>query len=403
MSFAFVVPRYGEQVIGGAEAFARHFAEHFVRAGEQVEVFTTCAGDYIAWKNTLPAETDNINGVTVRRYPIHPQWPRQRHGALHSAILRNELLSADQQVEWIDSAPHSPLLYQALAQEAPRFEFVFVIPYPFGISYYAAAVLRSKTIVWPCLHDEAYAYLAPTQIMLRNARGLCFNAEAERQLAIQQLKLDHLATQVVGLGLDPVAVDADAAERFRQSTGLCDPFILYSGRMSSAKNVPLLIDYFCRYKAQRNTALKLVLMGGEWGEMQTHPDIVSIGKRYARDKFDAYAAATVLCQPSVNESFSIVLMEAWQMGTPTLVHKYCAVTHEHILASNGGLYFGYYDEFASAVDALLNQPSLRQILGTNGQRYVRDVYSWSAVMQRFRAGLDIWRAAPWPNFVGLSS
>ena len=400
MSLAFVAPRYGEHVIGGAEAVARHFAERLAHDHEHVEVFTTCADDYVTWKNALPAGPAQTNGVTVRRYPIDPGWPRKRHNALREAILRNEPLTHAEQFEWVDSAPHSPLLYQALTREAQRFEFVFVIPYPFGISYYAAEAVRDKTIVWPCLHDEAYAYLAPTQLMLRSARGLCFNAEAERQLAIHKLKLQHPATCVVGLGLDPVPADtATAAKRFRHSSGIHDPFILYAGRISPAKNVPLLIDYFCRYKEHRDTPLKLVLMGGDNGETLSHPDILSIGKRSDKDKFDAYAAATALCQPSVNESFSIVLMEAWQMGTPTLVHRDCAVTHAHVLASNGGLYFDCYDVFEGAIDVLLGQPVLRQTLGSNGQRYVREQYSWPAVMQRFRAGLEIWRAAPWPNVV----
>jgi alcohol dehydrogenase (cytochrome c) len=42
-------------------------------------------------------------------------------------------------------------------------------------------------------------------------------------------------------------------------------------------------------------------------------------KRKADGKYDAYAGANLLCQPSLHESFSIVLMEAWLAETPVLV------------------------------------------------------------------------------------
>ncbi len=394
MSFAFVVPRYGPQMVGGAEALARHFAEQLVQAGERVSVFTTCVTNFVTWKNALPAGETQMNGVSVRRFAVYQPWPRQRHSQLHGKILSNENLTVDEQFEWVDTGPHSPALYQALANEALHFEFVFVIPYPFALSHYAAAIARERAILWPCLHDETYAYLAPTQLMLREARGMIFNVEAERRLALEKLKIDHPAAYVVGMGLTLVPQNPPAlAQRFRQECGIQGPFILYAGRNSPAKNVPLLLDYFSRYKATHARPLKLVLMGSSPDPEQVHPDVIALGALSERQKYAAYAAALVLCQPSLNESFSIVLMEAWQMGTPALVHRDCAVTREHVSASNGGLYFGYYEEFEAAIDLLLAQPSLRNQLGENGQRYVHTEYAWPVVMQRFRAGLDMWRMA----------
>jgi len=123
------------------------------------------------------------------------------------------------------------------------------------------------------------------------------------------------------------------------------------------------------------------------------PDVISIGVRDEQDKFDAYAAALALCQPSLNESLSIVMMEAWQMGTPAFVHRDCAVTRAHVIQSNGGLYFGNYVEFESALEFMLSSPELCAAMGQAGQRYVSAQYSWSAVMQRFQTGLQIWREA----------
>jgi len=70
MKLTFVTPRYGTEVIGGAETAARMLAERLVtRDGWEVEVLTSCALDHLTWENTEPAGTTTINGVTVRRYP----------------------------------------------------------------------------------------------------------------------------------------------------------------------------------------------------------------------------------------------------------------------------------------------------------------------------------------------
>ena len=108
-------------------------------------------------------------------------------------------------------------------------------------------------------------------------------------------------------------------------------------------------------------------------------------------KLDAYAAATALCQPSVNESFSIVIMESWLAGAPVLVHRDCEVTHYHVLRSRGGLAFRTDYEFAESLDLLL-QDDIRRRLGENGRAYVQSQYAWSQVLERFQAALDAWDA-----------
>ena len=66
---AFVTPRYGVEVMGGAESAARQLAEHLVAdLGWPVEVFSTCALDHLTWDNVLPAGDSVLNGVTVHRY-----------------------------------------------------------------------------------------------------------------------------------------------------------------------------------------------------------------------------------------------------------------------------------------------------------------------------------------------
>ena len=62
---AFVVPRYGTKVMGGAEALCRSIAEDLVAHDIATEVFTTCAVDHFTWTNELPAGRAVENGVPV--------------------------------------------------------------------------------------------------------------------------------------------------------------------------------------------------------------------------------------------------------------------------------------------------------------------------------------------------
>ena len=117
-------------------------------------------------------------------------------------------------------------------------------------------------------------------------------------------------------------------------------------------------------------------------EMSEH--VVDLGFVPLQDKYDAYAAANVLCQPSVHESFSLVIMEAWLTETPVLVNGRCEVTVEHCRRSNGGLYFTNYDEFAATIDFLFDRVGMARKMGQNGRQYVLDNYQWPLIVDSYK-------------------
>ncbi len=98
--------------------------------------------------------------------------------------------------------------------------------------------------------------------------------------------------------------------------------------------------------------------------------------------------ALALVQPSTNESFSIVLMEAWRLGVPVVVHGLCSVTKEHVEHSGGGLFFSDLDDFIGVMDRIISDAPPREAMGRSGKQYVAQEYSWPVVLKRFYSVVD---------------
>jgi hypothetical protein len=95
MKIAVVVQRYGADINGGAELHARYIAERLARHAT-VEVFTTCAKDYITWKNELAAGEEKVHGVTVRRFPVSSPRNPDDFGRRSHDIFNNQHSMADE-------------------------------------------------------------------------------------------------------------------------------------------------------------------------------------------------------------------------------------------------------------------------------------------------------------------
>ena len=190
-------------------------------------------------------------------------------------------------------------------------------------------------------------------------------------------------TAVLGYGFPDQPLHGDS-DRFRKRTGVDTPFLLYSGRLETAKNVPLLIEWFVAYKRARpESNLTLVLTGKGEISLPARTDIVCLGVIDWQDLNDAYSASVALCQLSLNESFSIVMMEAWQQRRPVIVHADCAVTREHVERSGGGYACHDADSFITAIDTLLERPEEAAMLGERGYTYVQKHFTWSVLVDKF--------------------
>ncbi len=388
MKLAFVTPWYGRDIPGGAETEVRHVAEHLRAAGFEAEVWTTCVRDFYGdWgQNYHRPGVETINGVPVRRFPVRPR-DRAAFDAVNWKLMNDQAVTELEERTFIEQMLQVEGLYDHIARQTDQ-ALLFFIPYMFATTYYGAQVRPDRSYLIPCFHDEAYARLPLFQPVFQAVKGMLFLSAPEQQLATRLFDLAHQDTQVIGAGVD--LEHQGNATAFRAKFRQDGPFVLYAGRREPGKNIELLVDYFRRYRQARPGAANLVFIGP--GAMPVslalEPGIVDLGFVSAQDKWDAYAAASVVCQPSVKESFSLTIMEAWAAGAPVLVHAQGAVTSDHCRRANGGLYFSGYAEFEACLDVLLARPDVRLRLGQQGRTYVQRNFSWDVIIGKYRAIIE---------------
>jgi O-antigen biosynthesis protein len=384
---AIVVPRYGLDVAGGAARQARCFAEEAARQGWRVEVWTTRANNLFTWEDAYPAGCEEIHSVTVRRFPA--AWRnRHRHVSLDNRLVWQGHIPMVNQYEWLETGVHSVSLYAHVAQHAAEFNVIVALPFTMPLVHYAAWTAPGRVVVWPCLHDEPHAYTEPVRLLLENVWGVMFNSPEEGALAIRRLGIRPRRAVVLGEGVSlnlPVSGSPD------DDLSLQTRNLLYVGRLEVGKNVKLLYDYVRCYADEEGGDVRLVVLGRGPLEPPDHPAFDYRGFAPEEEKALACASSLALCQPSINESFSLTIMESWLAGRPVIVNDECAVTRGHVRRSKGGLWFHSYEEFIGAVKWIQKHTDLADQMGENGRQYVLENYQPEKVVARFGRVIRRWQ------------
>jgi len=392
MRIAVISARYGLDVIGGAETLARGLLEECVRRGHHAEVWTTCARDHQSWQNFYKSGLEQINGVQVRRFTVDP-WDPRDYNELSSRIAARAQLPVQEQYTWIDNGPKSTSLNAYVENNSAEFDVVVIIPATNVLTYPAAVLVEDHLLCWPCLHDEVYAYMEPFHRLMEHAWGNLFNSPEEYNLVKTSLGMNLSRSAVVGAGVRLQAADHETSPAKPRLQGDGIPYLLYVGRMEEGKNLPLLVEYVNRYVSEGHD-IKLITAGSGSFSLPKSKAFEHRGFVSEVEKAHLYAGALALCQPSVNESFSLTMMESWLAGRPSLVHANCAVTRGHVTRGRAGLWFETYGEFRGALEWLQHNSEFAKRMGRNGCEYVKRNYTWPIVADRFLAKLLEWGIKP---------
>jgi glycosyltransferase involved in cell wall biosynthesis len=386
-----VVQRYGADINGGAELHARYIAERLARS-HAVEVLTTCARDYVTWRNEYPAGEQRLGPVQVRRFEVARERDPDEFGRKSFAVFETPHSIADE-LAWLDAeGPTSPALVSHIERNASSYDYLFFFSYRYHHSYHGIRAAAHRAILVPTAERDPAIGLGIFPPIFRGVRALMYNSHEERAMIQAVADNESVPGVVVGVGSE-IPEDA-VAERFRRKYDVRGPYVLYVGRIDENKGCRELFQFFQQYLFNQRRPLQLVLAGKALLPIPDHPLVRHVGFISDQDKYDALAGCEALMMPSFFESLSMVAIEAWALGKPVLANARCDVLQGQCLRSNAGLFYADYREFAETLHILTSNRSLAQALGENGRTYYRDNYAWPVIDAKYDAMLQQLQEAP---------
>ncbi|MGI9089285.1 MAG: glycosyltransferase [Chthoniobacterales bacterium] len=407
MKLAIVIPWFGRELRGGAEQHAWQIAARLAQRGHAVDVLTTCCRSHQDdWAtNHLPAGVEREpEGFAIHRFPVETRdraaFERVAHYlvSLSPSTLQRGVspISAEDSEVFTHELIKSTGLTSYVRAHQGDYDWFILLPYLYGPVLEAARIVGERAALQPCLHNEAYAYLPQVAAAFRSAGKILFISEGEQELALQ----------LFGPGIWPRAILAGAGVESRRlpannhgAAPSGSHFVLYLGRKDAGKNVPMLLRAFRRFRAVRpNTNLRFVLAGNGTVETEDGSGIEDLGLVNDETKEQLLRDCRALFQPSENESFSRVLMEAWMHRKPVAAAAACLATAVAVQRSGGGWLAANENEWAQRfVDvARLSTVELDQ-LGAKGQAYAQRFADWDEVIARYEAALAPRTAAAGAN------
>lgn len=368
MRILIVVQRYGADVVGGSEGHARTTATRLSRT-HTVEIATTTANDYWTWANHYPAGDDEVDGLRVRRFPI-ASGRSPAFKEIEDRLVFGEHTLADEE-RWLTAqGPHCPELLEFLHREGRRYDAVLFYTYIYEPTALGLRIVPERAALISTAHDEWPLRFAPYRALFQMPRAFGFLTPEERDVVQDTFHNAHIPYELLGVGLDPAPTDIERSYRSRFPSG---PLVAYLGQVSEGKGVNELLEGWTAYRDAGGRGT-LALAGVQRMALPSRDDVVALGRVSEEEKWSLLACADVLVLPSRLESLGIVLLEAWQVGTPVLVPRTNKVTTGQVTRSGGGW---TYDDGAFA-QALAGALGAGRAPGEWARRWVGEECSWDA-------------------------
>lgn len=360
-----VVQRFGEGIIGGAEAAARGIATRLSRWYE-VEVLTTCSRDHRNWNNDEPAGTSEDGPLLVRRFETVQGRSWRVFGLMSAVLFRLAArirLPAWLEMLWVkQQGPFCPDLIRFLAARGQDYDallFWTVLYYP---TVAGLPIVRDRAILVPTAHDEPALRLSIYRGVLQAPAALVFQSDFEREFVHTRFANAHLPWSVAGVGVELGTASGE------------EDWLLYLGRIEAGKGCLELFD------AVLKDALPLVAAGPSLVPIPGH--VRYEGEVTEPRKRELLARCRAVVVPSRMESLSILALEGWAFGKPVLARAGTVVARM-IEESDGGCVFSGWQDFPQAVAAL------RPEMGARGRDYVAARFSWEQVVEKYRDMIEV--------------
>jgi glycosyltransferase involved in cell wall biosynthesis len=413
VKLALITPRYGGEIMAGAEHAARLLAEQ-LSLRHDVEVLTTAARDRRTWRNDYGEGADRIRGVLVRRFAVNQPHDANAFRQFSERIMGVPRSRAEE-MEWVRRlGPSAPGLIEHLKRQHRSYDALVFFSLIHWTTVHGMAVAPERSILFPTVRLSPVLRFGVWPNLLASAGAIGLVSATERKLLRSYLGVHSTREELVGVGIDPshrqayprhqqdpadepvtddetadsedaLDPDDDRADRgvpFRRRHRLYGPLALYGGRVEPDNGCEEMLEYFDSYAAgDGDTAL--VLMGVKMMKVPDAPYLRQAGVLPDRERMVAYEAADVTIAPGSDDPLALSVLESFAVGTPVLASARNEVAVEHCRRAGGGLYYGSRDEFVDALRTMMTRHKLREQLGESGRQYIRQYYRWDAVLGRF--------------------
>jgi glycosyltransferase involved in cell wall biosynthesis len=194
----------------------------------------------------------------------------------------------------------------------------------------------------------------------------------------------HREMEVIPYFLPENAAGTDDADATRPHANSGRPYFLFVGRLEKIKGLDDVIPAFGRFPE----ADLLIAGDGEYGGVlrkaaEGVPNVRFLG-RIPMDQLRAvYRDAVALIVPSVCfETFGIILIEAFQQGTPVIARR-IGPFPEIVERSDAGLLFDTTEEMVAGMRRMIADPAGRERFSRNGRAAFQEFWSEQAVVPQY--------------------
>ena len=268
---------------------------------------------------------------------------------------------------------------------AAMFKKIFNIPYI--VTVHAGDIFPVK--------NHFFRFLS--RISLKNCDCCTANSSYTKKAVSSIAKIKNI--KIIPMGVDfSVFSKHKKTIPIRKKFNINDKFILFVGRLAEKKGLKYLIIAM-QDVSKKFPDTKLVIIGdgsekdnitGLISRLGMDNNIILAGKINNRELPDYYAAADVFVGPSIvtkkgdTEGLGIVFLEALTSGT-CIIGSNVGGIPDIIKNNETGLLVKEKNpkELAEVIIKVLSNEKLRQKLARQGQKYIKDKFSWKNIANEF--------------------
>ena len=143
MKLACVVQRFGAEVTGGSERHCRVIAEHLA-SHHDVTVLTSCAQDYVTWRNVYPVGASRFGPLNVLRFPVTRQRNLGRLADISQVVFTTESSPEEQERWFVENGPEMPGLIEHLRQHGAEYDRILFWTYRYYQTFFGLPLVADR-------------------------------------------------------------------------------------------------------------------------------------------------------------------------------------------------------------------------------------------------------------------